>query len=305
MNHALGFYVGAANLHKSWVEKGIPVTRPKILEKYEQRARIIGSYNTTLVAGIGKYVDKDSLVPIDIIYDREQNLFIVTGPNNGGKTTYDRQVGQLHGSIQTGMFIPAKEAEVSIIDGIFTSISLGDDTQQGTGQYLTELRRVSEFAIHPKPEPPSTHSDEKIYGDPDDKTTPIKYKRITPYSLLLFDEFANGTDHEESVERTKILLNHLSELGVTTYFTTHKHEIANLAEEGAFPGALNLAAEVRQEPNNIILTRRILRNAREKSYGYIQAEAMGITKEGLRNTLEEELRLGTYPMEATRLYRKR
>jgi DNA mismatch repair ATPase MutS len=268
----IGFYLGAANLHKEWIKKGFPLTKPKIIDKKEKRARIINSYNTTLIGCCKEMPD-----PNDIISDKETNLFINTGPNNGGKTTYLRQVGQQYWLAQIGMLLPAKEAELSAVDGIFTSFSGEDNTKDGTGQYLTELRRVSAF------------------------TKSNNGASTTPYSLLLFDEFANGTDHEESVIRTKIVLDHISRKGITAYFTTHKQEIADYVEDGKLPGSMNLASEIKMNGSSITYTHKILRNNREKSYGSIQAEGMGITTEALDCCLDEEIARGAYPVEDTRV----
>ena len=229
--------------------------------------------------GIDKaaYIPPDSIVPNDIISDRDHNLFVITGPNNGGKTTYIRQVGQMYWLSHVGMAVPAKSAELSLVDGIYTSFNTEDNTNDGTGLYLTELKRISEF----------TKSNGKA--------------RITPYSVVFFDEFANGTDHDESVARTQVVLDHLSQKGVTSYFTTHKHEIADYVEQGKLPGSVNLASEVKMNGNGFVTTHRVLRNAREKSYGNFQAEAMAITPEALRSSLESEITSGYYPIEDTRV----
>jgi hypothetical protein len=88
---------------------------------------------------------------------------------------------------------------------------------------------------------------------------------------------------------------------VTAYFTTHKHEIADMVEAGRLPGAANLGAEVRQSECGMETTFRILRNAKEKSYGHIQAEAMGITPDALQSYLLEEIAKRLYPVEDTRM----
>ena len=244
------------------------------MDKRELRAEILGSINTTLIEKLGT----ENVIPNNIISDKNNNLFVITGPNNGGKTTYIRQVGQMYWLAHMGMGIPAESAELSLIDSIFTSFNTEDNTAEGTGLYLTELKRISQFS---KP------SD----GQP----------KMTPYSIVFFDEFANGTDHEESVNRTKIVLEYLSKKGVTAYFTTHKHEIADMVEMGELAGAVNLAPEVKLNGSSIENTYRILQNSREKSYGYILAEAMGITPESLSAYLMEEVSQGLYPLEDTRL----
>jgi len=270
----LSFYLGAAALQKKWTLDGFTVTPPTMLEKREIKSAIFNACNTSLM----ERRRADDIIRNDIVSDRNHNLFVITGPNNGGKTTYIRQAGQMYWLAHLGMGLPADRAELSVIDAIFTSFNTEDNTVEGTGLYLTELKRMSQFS-----RPPS--------GQP----------RMTPYSIVFFDEFANGTDHEESVKRTKIVLEYLSQKGVTAYFTTHKQEIANMVEAGDLPGAVNLGAEVRRNGDGIETTYRILRNAREKSYGHIQAEAMGITPESLRRHLLEEIAHNLYPVEDTRV----
>jgi len=97
------------------------------------------------------------------------------------------------------------------------------------------------------------------------------------------------------------ILGHLSEKGVTAYFTTHKHEIAEAVERGELPGACNLGAQVERRDGAIVTTYRMVRDAKEMSYGHLQAEAMGITPEALRRLLADEVERGLYPVEDTRL----
>ncbi len=277
LSKQLGFYLGAAALQRKWASAGFPVTNPKILDRREIKASIMGSFNTSLM----QRHRRDSIVSNDVVSDRDHNLFILTGPNNGGKTTYIRQVGQMYWLAHIGMGIPVERAEISGIDSLFTSFNTEDNTAQGTGLYLTELKRIAQFS-RPAPEQPC----------------------MSPYSIIFFDEFANGTDHEESVRRTAIVLDYLSDKGVTAYFTTHKHEIADMVDRGKLKGAVNLAAEARIQGDLIETTYRIIRNAKEKSYGYVQAEIMGITAESLRTHLMDEMAQGLYPLEDTRLNTK-
>ncbi|OPY92842.1 MAG: DNA mismatch repair protein MutS [Syntrophaceae bacterium PtaU1.Bin231] len=272
----LGFFLGAAALQREWAKGGIPVVNPTLVDKRERRAAILGSFNPSLITTLGG----NRVVPNDILSDRDHNIFVITGPNNGGKTTYIRQVGQMYWLAHLGMGVPADRAELSLVDSLFTSFNAEDNTAEGTGLYLTELKRISQFT---RPEP----------GQP----------RMTPYSVIFFDEFANGTDHQESVRRTRTILEHLSRKGVTAYFTTHKHEIADIVARGDLAGAVNLAAEVRHRNGGIETTYRIVRDAREMSYGHLQAEAMGITPESLQALLVEEVSQGLYPREDTRLGR--
>lgn len=274
LSQELGFYLGAAALQRKWASAGFPVTNPRMVGKRERRVVIEGSFNTSLM----KRFTRDEIISNDILSGKDRNVFVITGPNNGGKTTYIRQVGQMYWLAHVGMGLPVSHAELGLVDSIFTSFNTEDNTEEGTGLYLTELKRIAQFS---RPAP----------GQP----------YLTPYSVVFFDEFANGTDHEESVKRTKTVLDYLCRKGVTAYFTTHKHEIADMVEKGELPGAVNLAAEVHHVSGTVKTSYRIVRNAKEKSYGHVQAEAMGITPESLHKLIEEEIAKGLYPREDTRL----
>ena len=270
----LGVFLGIANYQREIIEKGISLTRPVFADQKDKKAEILNGHNLTLI----KTIDEENIVSNNVVSDKDKNLFIITGPNNGGKTTYLRQVGQAYWTAHLGMLLAAEKAELSPVDGIFTSISHGDNTLEGEGQYLYELKNVSEF------------------------TNPNNGRlSVTPYSLLLFDEFANGTDNAEGVERTKVVLEHLDTKGVTAYFTSHKPEIAEMVEQGKFLGAVNLACEAQNNGKTIITTFKVLRDAKEKSYGHVQAEALDITPDGLRKRFDTELKNGLYSKEDTRI----
>ncbi|HLZ18300.1 MAG TPA: hypothetical protein VKO67_01735, partial [Smithellaceae bacterium] len=95
----LGFYLGAAALQKKWKADGFAVTFPRLLEKREIRASITAAGNTSLMGRL----PADRIVRNDIASDKNHNLFVITGPNNGGKTTYIRQVGQMYWLAHLGM----------------------------------------------------------------------------------------------------------------------------------------------------------------------------------------------------------
>jgi len=268
----LAFCISAAKTAQELKSNKVNLVMPKLLDMNKRRTDIIKGMNAQLAF----YMASKKLVPNDIHSNSSNNLFILEGPNNGGKTTYIRSVGQISWLAQIGMFVPAQSAELSIVDGIYTSFG-GVDTPGQAGQYLTELRRMAKFIL------------------------PNNGSNVTPYSLVLFDEFANGTDHVESVNRTRIVLNHLSEKGVTAYFTTHKHEIGDMVERGEIIGSMNLAAEVIQNQREVKQTYKILRNARGQSHGYVIAEQVGITEENLKGIIQKELKEKKYKIEDTRM----
>ncbi len=269
----MALYLGAAGLCRRWNRAGIPAVKPQVMAKEERRCDIRAGRNITLLEG-----SDGVAVPSDISWDRSENVFVVTGPNNGGKTTYIRMTGQLVWMAQAGLLLPADTAVLSPVDGIFTSFAGGDEPSRGEGHYAAELSRMARFLLHE--------------GGP-----------VTPYSLVLMDEFATGTDHEEAARITGVVLSHLSERGAATFFSTHRPEAADLVEKGGLPGGVNLAPEVLFENGAPLFTYRMRRNAREKSYGHLQAERIGITEERLRAALDEGIAKWLFRVEDTRLAR--
>ncbi|MCX5849660.1 MAG: hypothetical protein NTW65_09440 [Deltaproteobacteria bacterium] len=273
MDCELAFYLGAAMLCRQWIGRGIPVVKPVVMIQQERRCKISAGRNITL---LGQY--DTAAVPNDILWDRNENIFVLTGPNNGGKTTYIRMVGQLMWMAQSGLMLPVESAAVSMIDGIYTSFTGGDDSSHGEGHYAAELSRIAKILL-------------------------TKGDSVTPYSLIMMDEFATGTDNEEAARISCLILSHLSERGTTTFFTTHRPEAADLVEEGKLPGGVNLAPEIRFDGDTAVFTYRMRRHAREGSYGYLQAERLGITPERLQAVIEDEIGRCIYPMSDTRVNR--
>ncbi|MDI6741418.1 MAG: hypothetical protein QMD11_01670 [Smithella sp.] len=271
MDCELAFYLGSAGLCHRWIEDGIPVVKPVVMDQPKRNCEIKAGRNITLLRQYGA-----EAVPSDIMWSREDNIFVITGPNNGGKTTYMRMVGQLIWMVHSGLMLPAENAVVSLIDSIYTSFTGGDDPSRGEGHYAAELSRIAEILF-------------------------TKGRSVTPYSLIMMDEFATGTDHEEATRISAIVLSHLSERGATTFFTTHRPEAADLVESGELRGGVNLAPEILFNDGAVNFTYRMRRHARERSHGYLQAERLGITPERLTSVIVEDIRQGLYPVSDTRL----
>lgn len=273
MDCELAFYLGAAMLCRQWIGLRIPVVKPVVMIQQERRCEIRAGRNITLLGQ-----QTAAAVPNDILWDRNENIFVITGPNNGGKTTYIKMVGQLMWMAQSGLILPVESAVFSMIDGIYTSFTGGDDSSRGEGHYAAELSRIAKILL--------TKSDS-----------------LTPYSLIMMDEFASGTDNEEAARISGIILSHLSERGTTTFFTTHRPEAADIVEEGKLPGGVNLAPEILFSDDTANFTYRMRRHAREGSYGYLQAERLAITPERLRTVIEDEIGRCIYPVSDTRVNR--
>ena len=264
----LSYRLNVAKFFRDAKERGFPIMFPEILDKEEQTMKVSEGYTPHLVAR--NHID--NIVPNEIVLTPEKNMFILTGPNNGGKTTYIRQVGQTQWLAQKGTPVFAKEAKISVIDGMYSSFTTSDDAGNGHGQYLSELSRISRFIL----------------------PNGAGFSKTTPYSMLLFDEFANGTSHEEAVYRTRVVLDAISKKSTPTLFSTHKQEIAKMVLENNFSQARNACVEIETTSGQPKPTHNILFDQIGQSHGNVLAEGIGLTPENLEKTMTAELEAGLY-----------
>ncbi|MBT7929033.1 hypothetical protein HN682_03835, partial [Candidatus Peregrinibacteria bacterium] len=227
--------------------------RPTVLPKESRRMNVKNARNPLV----------ENPVPNDIVYDGEQNLFLITGPNNGGKTTYVKSVGIVQALAQAGLFVPADQAEVSLVDNLYTHFVSPDDITKGEGRYKNELRRMDNI-----------------------------FENATPYSMVLLDEPCGGTSHEEGVEQSKNLLEGFDTLGCATYFTTHMHSLADEVKKDTYESARNFHAQCKKKliGGGIKYTYKIVPGASGKSYGKEIADEMGLSSKDIKNTIRRNAR---------------
>jgi hypothetical protein len=174
----LGFYLGAAALQRKWEADNFPVTLPVILERREIRATVTGACNTSLM----ERLHADRIVRNDICSDRDHNLFVVTGPNNGGKTTYIRQIGQMYWLAHLGMGIPARQRRALAPSMPSSPPSTRKTTPQRAPDCISRTERES------------PNFSARVGSAAYDSLFPCNFLMNLPMEL----------DHEESVKRTKI-----------------------------------------------------------------------------------------------------
>ena len=245
----LGFYAGLAEYFIKLKEQGFNICRPTLLPPEKRRMTVRNARNPLLVKD-GH--DGHRVVPNDIGYLPDQNVFVITGPNNGGKTTYVTTVGLVQLMSQKGLFVTAESAEVSFVDGIYTHFVTPDDITKGEGRYRNELMRVKEI-----------------------------FEAATPYSLVILDEPCGGTSYEEGCRQSLVVLDGLHRLGPATYFTTHMHLVAQEIDSGRYPAAKNLSVECLYEGKKIKYTYKVGEGAAGKSYGDEIAREIGLMPENI------------------------
>lgn len=209
-------------------------------------------YNVNVVEGKHPILDdrmkKKRYVSNDWKMSEEEHIQLITGPNMGGKSTYMRQNALLVVMAQMGSFIPAKTAELPIFDRIFTRIGASDDILTGKSTFMVEMMEAN---------------------------TALRY--ATKHSLILFDEIGRGTATYDGMALAQAMLEYIDEaIGAKTLFSTHYHELTELAEE--HQSMRNVHVDVREERNEIEFRYRVIEGKADKSYGINVAKLAHLPK---------------------------
>jgi len=249
----LDFYAGFTDYFGNLKIRGFDICRPTLLPMEERRMTVRNARNPLLIEAKS---DGRKIIPNDIVNNTDENMYIITGPNNGGKTTYVKTIGLIQLLSQEGLFVPAESADVSFLDGIYTHFISPDDITKGEGRYRNELRRIKEI-----------------------------FEKATPYSLVILDEPCGGTSYEEGQRQSLALLDGFHRLGSTTYFTTHMHLLTKEIDSGRYPAARNLSVECMYDGKEITYTYRVLTGAFGKSFGEEIARELGLMPDDIKETV--------------------
>ena len=191
----------------------------------------------------------DMFVANDTFLDNGKNrLSVITGPNMAGKSTYMRQVALIVLMAQLGSFVPAQEADIGICDRIFTRVGASDDLASGQSTFMVEMTEVANIL-----------------------------RNATRNSLLVLDEIGRGTSTFDGLFIAWAVIEHISNsklLGAKTLFATHYHELTEL--EGTIAGVKNYCIAVKEQGDDIVFLRKIVRGGADKSYGIQVAKLAGV-----------------------------
>ncbi len=198
----LAFYIGAARFIQRMEAAGLPMCRPQVLPMEERAGRIDQMYNVFLVmreaeAALGKDL-KDMIVLNDVDFGPEGRVFVLTGPNLGGKTVYTQGVGAIQVLFQAGLFVPAVAASISPVDGIHTHFARLEKSDSGMGRLGEEAQRLNTI-----------------------------FQSVTERSLVLLNESLASTSPGESLYLARDIVRALRLYGVRAIFATHLHELAD------------------------------------------------------------------------------
>ena len=198
----------------------------KIMDIKEGRHGVIEK-----VMGHGKYV------PNDVSIDENSPVVLITGPNMGGKSTYIRQVALIVIMAQIGSFVPAKYANLTIFDQIFTRIGASDDLISGQSTFMVEMLEANNAL-----------------------------RFASEKSLILFDEIGRGTATFDGMAIAQAMIEYIaSEIHCMTLFSTHYHELTFLEDKGL--GIQNVHASARVDNDHLVFEYLIKKGRSNKSYG--------------------------------------
>ena len=191
----------------------------------------------------------DMFVANDTYLDNSLNrISIITGPNMAGKSTYMRQTALIVLMAQMGSFVPAESANIGICDRIFTRVGASDDLASGQSTFMVEMTEVANIL-----------------------------RNATANSLLILDEIGRGTSTFDGLSIAWAVVEHISNtklLGAKTLFATHYHELTEL--EGMLSGVNNYCIAVKEQGDDIVFLRKIVKGGADKSYGIQVAKLAGV-----------------------------
>ncbi len=204
----LAFYVGCLNVHGQLAQKGEPVSFPLPVAPGERRHSFKGLYDVCLALTM-----EQSIVGNDVNADRK-DLVIITGANQGGKSTFLRSIGLAQLMMQCGMFVPAESFCANVCEGLFTHYKRKEDATMKSGKLDEELSRMSDIVDN-----------------------------MTSNSMVLFNESFAATNEREGSEIAWQIMNALLEKRIKVFFVTHLYEFAHGFYDKKMENAIFLRAE--------------------------------------------------------------
>jgi DNA mismatch repair protein MutS len=236
------------------------------------RPRLSNAPRLRIVGGRHPIVEEvrreEAFVPNDTDLSAERRIQLVTGPNMGGKSTYLRQVATLVLLAQAGSFVPAEEAELSLVDRIFTRVGAADHLSRGESTFMVEM--LESAAI---------------------------LREASPRSLVILDEVGRGTSTFDGLSIAWALLEHLHDVPERAgfvLFATHYHELTEIAL--VRPAVVNTTMAVKEAGGRVVFLRKVVPGAADRSYGIHVAELAGLpaaviarAREVLANLEKQEL----------------
>jgi len=194
-----------------------------------------------------------------------QSLYLITGPNMAGKSTYIRQVALIVILAQMGSFVPAESAHIGTVDKVFSRIGAQDDLSRGQSTFMVEMSQTANIL-----------------------------QNCTDRSLIILDEIGRGTSTYDGISIAWAVAEFLVEKKAKTLFATHYWELTKMEEK--LPSVSNFQVAVEETPTQILFLRKIIQGGTDKSYGIHVAKLAGLPMktihkaESMLKELEKEKR---------------
>ncbi|MDE7163016.1 MAG: DNA mismatch repair protein MutS [Clostridia bacterium] len=223
------------------VSKSNNYVRPKIVESNQPMIIKEGRHPVVEVIAKEKFVANDTLLD-----ESENRTLIITGPNMAGKSTYMRQNAIIAIMAHVGCFVPAKSAQIPIIDRVFTRVGASDNLIFDQSTFMVEMIEVASIL-----------------------------QNATKDSLLILDEVGRGTSTYDGLSIAWAVIEHITEkIGAKTLFATHYHELLQL--ENKLEGVKNYKIAVKDFNGSIVFLRKIMRGGANRSFGIEVASLAGV-----------------------------
>ncbi|CAM4016516.1 DNA mismatch repair protein MutS [Bacillus manliponensis] len=191
---------------------------------------------------VEKVLEGKLYVPNDCVMPEKMDVFLITGPNMSGKSTYMRQLALISVMSQIGCFVPATEAVLPVFDQVFTRIGAADDLISGQSTFMVEMLEAKNAIAN-----------------------------ASERSLILFDEIGRGTSTYDGMALAQAIIEHIHDhIGAKTLFSTHYHELTVL--EDSLEQLKNVHVSAIEENGKVVFLHKIQEGAADKSYGIHVAE---------------------------------
>ncbi len=227
-------------------------TFSKVAEDYDYKMPVVNDGSGIYIKGgrhpvVELIMGKEEFIPNDTEISQEKRIIILTGPNMAGKSTYLRQTALIVILAQIGSLVPAEEAEIGIIDRIFTRIGASDDLSRGVSTFLAEMMETA-----------------NIINNASSRT------------LAILDEVGRGTSTYDGLSIAWAMVEYLALMKEKPFvlFATHYHELTET--EKYFPVIENLTVLVKETKDGVIFLRQVAKGKADKSYGVEVAKLAGL-----------------------------
>ena len=212
---------------------------------------LISQWKTNIIQGRHPVIEAQlgvtaSFIPNDLVITNE--IHLITGPNMGGKSTFLRQHALIVLMTHCGLLVPAREATISLVDGIFARVGSGDIIAKNQSTFMTEMIEVANII-----------------------------NNATPHSFVIFDELGRGTSTYDGLSITRSIIEYFAtHIKCNVLVATHYHELISLADH--YENIKNFHVGVYENDNEVIFLKKVLPGGMERSYGLEVARLAGISK---------------------------